>query len=140
LPTPLLKARRRPPATLSLRYRPAPAPLPPPARKPSRFLRRTIQLDVILAWPLLVLIAAALAWTRHHEPGGRGWRWFFAWSVAGFLMSFSLVTGFSIGLFILPVAAGTLIWAALRSPHPREASGFLAGVAATVALMVAVTS
>ncbi len=95
---------------------------------------------MILAWPLLVFIAAALAWRRHGEPGGRGWRWFLAWSLAGFLMSFSLVTGFSIGLFILPVAAGTLMWDALRSPHLREASGFVAWLGATALLIAAVTA
>jgi hypothetical protein len=95
---------------------------------------------MILAWPLLVLIAAALAWSRHGEPGSRGSRWFLAWSLAGFLMSFSLVTGFSIGLFILPVAAGTLIWDAIRSPHVREASGFVAGLGATALLIAAVTA
>jgi hypothetical protein len=55
-------------------------------------------------------------------------------------MSFSLVTGFSIGLFILPVAAGTLIWDAIRSPHVREASGFVAGLGATALLIAAVTA
>jgi hypothetical protein len=55
-------------------------------------------------------------------------------------MGFSLVTGFSIGLFILPVAAGTLIWDSLRSPHLREASGFAAGLGATALLIAAVTA
>jgi hypothetical protein len=95
---------------------------------------------LILAWPLLVLIAAVLGWSRRGEPGGRGWRWFLAWSLAGFLMSFSLITGLSIGLLILPFAAGTLIWAALRSPHTREASGFLAGIAATAVLIAALNA
>lgn len=55
-------------------------------------------------------------------------------------MTFSFVTGFSIGLFTLPVAAGALIWVALRSPHLREASGFVAGIAATALLVAAVTA
>jgi hypothetical protein len=55
-------------------------------------------------------------------------------------MTFSFVTGFSIGLFILPIAAGALIWVALRSPHLREASGFAAGIAATALLVAAVTA
>jgi hypothetical protein len=96
-------------------------------------------LKVILAWPLLVIVAAALAWRRHGELGGRGWWWFLAWSLAGFLMTFSFATGFSIGLFVLPVAAVALIWVALRSPHLREASGFVAGIAATALLVAAVT-
>jgi hypothetical protein len=107
---------------------------------PFSFRGVTFRLEVILAWPLLVLVAAALAWRRHGKPGGRGWWWFLAWSLAGFLMTFSFVTGFSIGLFILPVAAGALIWVALRSPHLREASGFAAGVGATALLVAAVAA
>jgi hypothetical protein len=95
---------------------------------------------VILAWPLLVLVAAALAWRRHGDPGGRGWWWFLAWSLAGFLMTFSFVTGLSIGLFVLPLAAAALIWVALRSPHLREASGFAAGIGATAILVAALTA
>ena len=95
---------------------------------------------MIVAWPLLVLLAAALAWRRHDIPGGRGWSWFLAWSLAGFLMTFSFVTGFSIGIFILPLAAGALIWVALRSPHLREASGFAAGIGATALLVAALTA
>jgi hypothetical protein len=55
-------------------------------------------------------------------------------------MTFSFVTGFSNGLFILPVAAGALIRVALRSPHLREASGFVAGIAGTALLVAAVTA
>jgi hypothetical protein len=98
---------------------------------------RTMWSDVILAWPLLLLVAAGVAWTRRGETGGHGRRWFLAWSLAGFLMSFSFVTGFSIGVFVLPVAAATLIWAALRSPHLREGSGFLAGLGMTTLLVAA---
>jgi hypothetical protein len=95
---------------------------------------------VILAWPLLVLVAAGLAWRRHGRPGGRGWWWFLAWCLAGLLMTFSFVTGFSIGLFLLPFAAAALIWVALHSPHLREASGFVAGIGATALLVAALTA
>jgi hypothetical protein len=95
---------------------------------------------LILAWPLLVLIAGVLGWSRRGQPGGRGWYWFLAWSVAGFLMSFSLITGFSVGLLILPFAAAMLIWTTLRSPHPREASGFFVGIAATAVLIAALNA
>jgi hypothetical protein len=54
-------------------------------------------------------------------------------------MSFSLVSGFSIGL-ILPFAAVALFWAAWRSPHLLEAAGFLAGIVPTAALVVAVSA
>jgi hypothetical protein len=95
---------------------------------------------MILVWPLLLLIAAILAWNGRGKPGGQGGRWFLVWSLAGLLMSFSLITGFSIGLLILPVAAATLIWAALRSPHLREASGFMAGLGATALLIAALSA
>ena len=92
---------------------------------------------MILAWPLLVVIAASLAWKRRDQIGGRGWLWFLAWAVAGFLMSFSLITGFSVGLFILPPAAAALLWVATRAPHAREATGFAAGIGVTALLIAA---
>jgi hypothetical protein len=95
---------------------------------------------LILAWPLLVVIAAMLMWRHRHETGGRGSWWFLVWIVAGFLMSFSLVTGFSIGLFVLPFAAAVLIWVARRAPHLPEAVGFVGGIAATVLLVVAINA
>jgi hypothetical protein len=95
---------------------------------------------MILAWPLLVVVAASLAWQRRGAPGGRGGPWFTAWLVTGFLMSFSLITGLSIGLFILPIAAAVLIWVATRSPHLVEASGFVLGIAATALLIVGVNA
>jgi hypothetical protein len=95
---------------------------------------------MVALWPLLVLAAGLVAWRRRDEPGGRGWPWFLAWALAGLLMSFSLVSGFSIGLFILPFAAVALFWAAWRSPHLLEAAGFLAGIVPTAALVVAVSA
>ena len=95
---------------------------------------------MILAWPLLVAFAATLMWRHRNEVGGRGWLWFLAWIVAGFLMSFSLITGFSIGLFILPLAGGVLIWVARRSPHLLQASGFVAGIGATALLATAINA
>ena len=53
-------------------------------------------------------------------------------------MSFSLVTGFSIGLLLLPLAAASLLWVARSSPHGREATGFLAGAGATAVLVLLV--
>jgi hypothetical protein len=49
--------------------------------------------------------------------------------------SFSLVTGFSIGLLLLPFAALVLLWAAWRSPHLLEALGFVGGIPVTAALL-----
>lgn len=95
---------------------------------------------MILAYPLLLAATVALAWQRRHTAGGRGRAWMTAWIAAGFLMSFSLVTGLSIGLFILPFAAVTVIWVATRSPHLLEATGFLVGIAATAALVAGLTA
>lgn len=95
---------------------------------------------MILAWPLLVAFAGALMWRHRDEVGGRGWLWFVVWAIAGFLMSFSLISGFSIGLFILPFAGGLLLWVARRSPHPLQASGFVAGVGVTALLLTALTA
>ena len=93
---------------------------------------------MILVWPPLVAFAIALMWRRRNEVGGRGPAWFLVWIVAGFLMSLSLITGFSIGLFVLPLAGVVLIWAARRAPHLPEALGFLAGIGATALLVVAI--
>jgi hypothetical protein len=41
---------------------------------------------------------------------------------------------------VLPVAGVALIWAALRSPHLREASGFTAGIGATALFVAAPTA
>jgi len=82
-------------------------------------------------------LAVTLVWRRRNEVGGQGPWWFLVWIAAGFLVSFSLITGLSIGLFILPIAAAVLIWAARRAPHLPEALGFVAGIVAT-ALLVAV--
>jgi hypothetical protein len=79
-------------------------------------------------------------WRRRDIAGGRGPWWFLVWVVAGFLMSFSFVTGFSVGIFILPVAGAVLIWGAHRAPHPREAVGFLGGVAATALFVAAIAA
>jgi hypothetical protein len=55
------------------------------------------------------------------------------------LFAFSFVTGFSIGLFVLPLAAAALWLVAARAPHFRESIGLVAGVG-TLALAVAWTN
>lgn len=92
---------------------------------------------MILLWPLILTAAGVVAWSRRGELAGRGSGWFLAWTLAGFLMSFSLITGFTIGLLILPVAAVVVLGTAYRSPHLVEAAGFLAGLGATVLLVAA---
>jgi len=95
---------------------------------------------LILAWPLLLALAVTLMWRYRNEAGGRGPRWFLVWIAAGFLMSFSLVTGFSIGMFVLPLAGVVLILAARRAPHPPEALGFVGGIGATALLVAAIAA
>jgi hypothetical protein len=87
-------------------------------------------------YPLLLVGALVVARRSRHRLGGRGLSWFFVWALAGFLFSFSLITGLSIGLFILPLAAVALLAVARLSPHLLEANGFLIGIAATALLIV----
>ncbi len=94
---------------------------------------------MIVLFPALVLIAAFIVWrSRRTVPdsaGGKGWRWFAGWSAAGAALTISFLTGFSIGLFILPLAAGLLIWVARSAPRPAEALGFIEGIGATLLLV-----
>ncbi len=91
---------------------------------------------MILIYPLLLIGAACVA-ARRQRTGGRGWHWFVGWCVAGAIFTFSLLTGLSIGLFLLPVAAGALFVAAREAPHAEEAVGLVAG-AGLVILIVTV--
>jgi hypothetical protein len=92
---------------------------------------------VILLYPILLIGAAVLVLQRKDRVGGRGWLWFTAWLLTGALFTFSLVTGFSIGLLFLPLVAAALFGVAWLSPHLREASGLLVGAAAFVVALVA---
>src|SRR6266571_4409299 len=83
-----------------------------------------------LLYPVVLIAAAVIVSRRPHAPGG--WRWFGAWSAAGALMTFSFVTGFSIGLLFLPLAAATVIWVARHAPDPVDASGFVLGLGAVI--------
>ena len=85
---------------------------------------------------MLLVAAAVLGWRSRCQDGGRGPVWLVAWTLAGFLITFSFLTGLSIGLFILPAAAVVLLWVASRSPYLPEVTGFLVGVAANAALIV----
>jgi hypothetical protein len=88
---------------------------------------------VILLYPALLIGAVVLALRRRGYAGGRGWLWFTAWSATGVLFTFSLATGFSIGLLIIPLVAVALLGVSWLSPHLREASGLVVGAAAFVA-------
>jgi hypothetical protein len=90
---------------------------------------------MILLYPL-VLVAAVVVLRRRQTTASRGgWEWFAAWTVAGGLMTFSFLTGFSIGLFVLPLAAVTLLWVASRAPGTFDAIGFVEGIGLTLLLV-----
>jgi hypothetical protein len=94
--------------------------------------------QMIFAFPLLVLAATLLALRhagRDAASGGTDWRWFAAWTAAGAALAFSFVTGFSIGLLVLPVAAALLLWVARHAPHRADALGFVEGIAVLLLLI-----
>jgi hypothetical protein len=66
----------------------------------------------------------------------RGWPWFAAWAGAGALAVFAFLTGFSIGLFVLPFAVVALVVVWGRTRGGWEALGLLAGAGA-IALLIA---
>ncbi|HEX9411039.1 MAG TPA: hypothetical protein VF986_05025 [Actinomycetota bacterium] len=92
---------------------------------------------MIAVYPLILIAVGFVLWRNYGKAppsAGEGWAWFGAWAVAGAVMTFSFLTGFSIGLLILPVAAALVVWVVRSAPRPREAIGFLAGVGAVLLL------
>jgi drug/metabolite transporter (DMT)-like permease len=85
---------------------------------------------MVLVFPVALAIAVAILWRSRREPGsqGTGCRWFWAWSLVGAALSFSFLTGFSIGLFVLPLALLLLGIVLRRSPRWPESVGFFEGV------------
>jgi hypothetical protein len=55
------------------------------------------------------------------------WEGFCAWAAAGALFAFSLLTGFSVGLFLVPLVALGLYLAARVAPDYRAALVLVAG-------------
>ena len=47
-------------------------------------------------------------------------------------MTFSFLTGFSIGLLFLPLAAATVIWVARHSPSRVDTFGFVLGTGGVI--------
>jgi hypothetical protein len=82
---------------------------------------------MIVLYPVVFVAALVIAGRRARMPRG-GWHWFGNWAVAGALLTFSFLTGFSIGLVVLPVAAAVLLWVASRTPGATDAAGFFAGM------------
>jgi hypothetical protein len=86
----------------------------------------------------LVLVAAILALRgakRDFQVAGAQGRWFLAWSAAGAATTFSVLTGLSVGVFVLPFAALLLSWVARRSRHLLDATGFVAGIGVALVLV-----
>ena len=110
--------------------------------RPARAFRgfRENRREMIILYPIVLVAAVYLmAKSRQRGLGRRGWGWFAAWVGAGALFVFSLLTGFSIGLFLLPLATVAMFWLALQAPYWREVAGFPVGAAIVVlALFVAV--
>jgi hypothetical protein len=91
---------------------------------------------MIILWPLLLVAAGlVMAKARTHGVRLRGWDFFVIWGLAGALFMFSFLSGFSIGVFLFPVAAVAVLWLAANAPG-REAIGFLAGAAATLLIVL----
>lgn len=85
---------------------------------------------MILLFPIALALTIAILWRSRDQGGsqGAGCRWFWAWSLVGAALSFSFLTGLSIGLFVLPVAL-LLLWIVLsRSPRWPESVGFIEGI------------
>ena len=85
---------------------------------------------MIFVFPAALAVAVVILWRSRGESGGQGsgCRWFWAWSLVGAGVGLSFLTGFSIGLLLLPFAL-VLLWLVLyRSPRWRESLGFFEGV------------
>ena len=90
---------------------------------------------MILLFPL-VLVGVVLA-SRSRGAGREGWRWFWAWACFGALFVFALLTGFSVGLFLLPLVAFVGVAVARRASGWREALGAFLGAALAIEAVAA---
>jgi hypothetical protein len=86
---------------------------------------------VIAIYPLL-LVWAAVRIRRTEQRRRASWTGFAAWAAAGAVFSFSLLTGFGIGLFLLPLVAAMLYLAVRFAPDFQASLGFVAGVGLTL--------
>jgi len=94
---------------------------------------------VIGIYPLLLIWAAVLI-RRTKKRRRAGWSGFAAWCLAGALFSFSLLTGFSIGLFLLPLVIAALYLAVRSAPDFRAALGFVAGLGVILLVLASINS
>jgi hypothetical protein len=94
---------------------------------------------VIAIYPLLLAWAAVLIRRRKQEPRP-GWGGFTVWTAAGAVFTFSLLTGLSIGLLLLPLVVAALYLAARSAPDFHASIGFVAGIGVVLLLMVSIHS
>jgi hypothetical protein len=88
---------------------------------------------IVVIVPLTVVAIVVGALRR--GPRLLGWRGASLWAVASFTLGFSIVTGLSYGLYLLPIAL-VLVWlAAARSRAWPEVLGIGGGVIALVVLI-----
>lgn len=77
--------------------------------------------------------------TRGDHPGHH-WGWVWAWAGAAGLLAFSVVAGFGIGLFVLPLALVALWYVARSSRLWPDVLGAPAGIAGLCFLIAAVNA
>jgi hypothetical protein len=65
------------------------------------------------------------------------WRWFWAWAGVGFLLPMTLLGAFTIGLYVIPVAAVATILLVLRPAARRSVVGLVAGFGTPFLLVAA---
>jgi hypothetical protein len=82
--------------------------------------------------PIALLVCAVVFWRARERTEGRGPAWFGAWTVTGAALTFCFLTGFSIGLLLLPLALVLLAFVVRRSPQLPEAAGLVAGIGVTL--------
>ncbi|MFL5909037.1 MAG: hypothetical protein ACJ768_00475 [Gaiellaceae bacterium] len=92
---------------------------------------------MILAYPALLIGTFVLMRTWTPRVAGSGWRGFALWTLAGALFTFSLLTGLSIGLLLLPLVVVALGIAVRSAPNVRASLGFVAGSGAIVLALFA---
>jgi hypothetical protein len=89
---------------------------------------------MIVLYPIVLAGALYLMWkSRQRGLGARGGIWFAGWVGAGGLFMFSLLTGYSIGIFLLPAVMFAVCWLAVNAPYWREVTGFPVGGAIVLA-------
>lgn len=83
---------------------------------------------MILVFPVALVLCAIVLVRARGRTEGRGPFWFGAWVLTGAALTFSFLTGLSIGIFVLPFAIGLLVLVVRRSPQLPEAAGLVSGI------------